>query len=1289
MVISITAFGQKQLQLLSSDATLEAESSFVKQTIDTDLLRSQLGIFYQNNKVTDEKVAIIEFPLEDGSTGLFAVHESNVLSDEDKIAFPEIKSFVGFGITEPGQNIRFNLFYDEILGQIKSKGKEVFVEPLKDSDQHAFKKDLKNGFVCEVEESMANFNDFKSLSTTSNGAVLKTYTIAVAGTTEFTTENGGTSAGGMNTITAAINVLNGYYENEVGISLQLMTGNSVLVYSGADPFNPGSGNLPLEAQNGISGAVASSNYDVGHVFHYLGAGFGGSGIASIGVVCVNTAKAGGWSAYGGGLGFAGLVDIAVHEIAHQFGANHTFYGSVSNCAPGNRNPATAYEPGGGTTFMGYPGICGAHNIVSGTGDLYFHAKSLDEIVTFINATNGSSCATATSSANTPPTANAGADYIIPVNTPFELTGSGTDADGDNLTYCWEQYNTNATASTANTAPNDAANFAGAPLFRSFTPTSSPTRSFPSISDVVFGVQNIGEILSNVAQTATFRLTVRDNSASDGNSSAGGYACDDMTVQFVGDANANPLDAFNVTGPNTAVTWTVGSSATVTWNVGNSASAPVSCANVDILLSTDGGNTFPSVIATGIANNGTYTFTVPNLPGSSSARVKVKCSNNIFYDINPINFTYSNTCSANGATFSPTQAVTADIGDAALNLSLSPNFGTAFPASTTVTLDASDGTTLLTYLNGSSCATAQSIPYEAKNFFVDTDGVYSFGISSVVGVTVYAFSFDEGNPCANWLGSNFFLNGASLAINNPVGFNLTSGTQYIITYTDLDGATDTHTISNSNSVGGTMFEGGIPNPGTGFSYTYFAVSSAGMITAVSASSDFTGITVEDTYTVYGLSYQTSALTPSTLVGTTLSSLQSNLAGGTCGNISASTVTLNITCPTGPGTCGGGGTPSQTISLINNWNLVSMNCNPVNTDMTVVWSPIVGNVVEVKNLEGSYSPFFGAVAPEVATWDVKQGYMVKMSAADNLVVNCASAIDPATTPIPLDQGWNILPYWGQNPANAISTLSSILGNVAQVKDLTGSYIPGMANSLGGGTGNLLPGKAYQIKLSNATSFTHPSGLSPVIEGEKAKTPVYYNSQLAAHFNNMVLAFPNVPNGLLNIGDEIAVYSEDGVLCGVTVYEGNAFNVMIYGKEAGVAIDDRILSGENFEIRRWDVVSEKETVLAVNYVLGDNVFQKDKLSVATFKTSTAIESINELNVHIYPNPANDVLQISADELNQLSQIEIIQADGKIVKIIQVVDVIQGSIQLDISDLNDGVYFIKMSGKTTEYSTRFVKMD
>src|SRR5206468_8865677 len=97
-------------------------------------------------------------------------------------------------------------------------------------------------------------------------------------------------------------------------------------------------------------------------------------------------------------------------------------------------------------------------------------------------------------------------------------------------------------------------------------------------------------------------------------------CNNATLSTAAGAPATvPIDnqapAVAVTSPNGGEAWAVGSSQTLTWNATDNAGV----ANVDLAYSTDGGATYPNAIATGIANSGSYAWTVPNTP-STQARV---------------------------------------------------------------------------------------------------------------------------------------------------------------------------------------------------------------------------------------------------------------------------------------------------------------------------------------------------------------------------------------------------------------------------------------------------------------------------------------------------------------------------------------------------------------------------------------------------------------------------------------------------------------------------------------------
>ncbi|HET8645373.1 MAG TPA: S-layer homology domain-containing protein, partial [Vicinamibacteria bacterium] len=66
-------------------------------------------------------------------------------------------------------------------------------------------------------------------------------------------------------------------------------------------------------------------------------------------------------------------------------------------------------------------------------------------------------------------------------------------------------------------------------------------------------------------------------------------------------------------------------------------APISTASVDVHLSTDGGQTFPTVLVAGTPNDGSQSIIVPNTP-TTTARVRVRGAANVFFDISDANFT---------------------------------------------------------------------------------------------------------------------------------------------------------------------------------------------------------------------------------------------------------------------------------------------------------------------------------------------------------------------------------------------------------------------------------------------------------------------------------------------------------------------------------------------------------------------------------------------------------------------------------------------------------------------------
>jgi hypothetical protein len=602
-------------------------------TLDVPALQALLASAPQEfTPAGQDSQVILALPLPEGGFGRFRIVGSPIMAPELAAQFPEITTYAGQGIDDPTATTRFDWTPHGFHAIIFGLSGTVYIDPFSRNDTTHYISYYARDFVPsadkefieilpDAKESDALKKELAALvelgAFPPTGPQLRTYRLAVAATGEYTAFHGGTVPLGLAAIVTSVNRVDGVYEREVAVRMVLIANNNLIVYTnaGTDPYTNGDGFAMLgQNQSNLDAVIGNANYDIGHVFST-----GGGGVAGLGVVCVTGQKARGVTGSSAPVGDPFDIDYVAHEMGHQFAGNHSFNGNAGSCSGGNRNGPTAYEPGSGSTIMAYAGICGAQNLQPNSDD-YFHGINLDEITAFTSAGSGSSCDVVTNTGNSAPTVNAGAGgFTIPAQTPFSLTGSATDPNGDALTYNWEEFDLGAAG-----APN---NPLAPPFFRSWPSTISPTRTFPRLSDLVNNTTVIGEVLPNVTRALNFRLTARDNRS-------GGGGVNSASIAFNVTTAAGP---FQVTAPNTAVSWTGTTQQTVTWNVANTTASPVSCANVGILLSTDGGLTYPTTLLASTPNDGSQSIVVPSV-NTTTARVRVGCTSNVFFDISNVNFT---------------------------------------------------------------------------------------------------------------------------------------------------------------------------------------------------------------------------------------------------------------------------------------------------------------------------------------------------------------------------------------------------------------------------------------------------------------------------------------------------------------------------------------------------------------------------------------------------------------------------------------------------------------------------
>ncbi|WP_178991542.1 zinc-dependent metalloprotease [Winogradskyella schleiferi] len=578
---------------------------------------------------------IISFPNSDGKLNRFKIFESSIMEPELQAQFPDIRTYAGQGIDNPAEIVRFSItpkgFHGMFLGT--SNGTQ-FIDPYT-VEGHIYsvyaKKNLEArnfDFECGVNDNpILNraYDEPTNLARNADDGMLRDYRLAVACTVEYSAFHGGTVAGAMAAIVITINRVNSIYQRDLSIKLTLVADNNNIIFTdatGGDSFNNNNANILLnQSQSVINNIIMSANYDVGHTFS-TGAG----GLAGQGVTCDTDNKARGVTGSDQPIGDPYDIDFVAHELGHQFGASHTFNGTEGFCSGGNRSATNAYEPGSGSTIMAYAGICDSDNIQSNS-DTYFHQNSLNQIWSHVTST-GACPVNRTTTGNTEPVANAGANYTIPQGTPYKLDGSASsDVDGmATLTYTWEQYDLGPAGLPTETTVSG-------PLVRSFLGTGNPVRYVPRLSDALSngGTSTTWEKLATVNRTINYKLTVRDNDAS------GGQTDDDqMTITNV--AAAGP---FMVTSQNTnQIVWTPGQTETITWNVAGTTGNGVNTANVNILLSIDEGLTYNTVLASNVPNDGSHAITVPNIT-APKCRIMVEGAGNIFFNLNTSFFAIGN------------------------------------------------------------------------------------------------------------------------------------------------------------------------------------------------------------------------------------------------------------------------------------------------------------------------------------------------------------------------------------------------------------------------------------------------------------------------------------------------------------------------------------------------------------------------------------------------------------------------------------------------------------------------
>lgn len=642
-------------------------SDFALYNLNIEAFRAALAA--APDRFLSQEGVIITLPNSRGEMERFEMFEASNFDPELQAQFPEIRSYIGIGIDDPKAQLRLSIDPNGVQTMVFRAGKRnEFMEPYSESgliyaSYESSRQKGKMPFTCStVDHAVSNrlSDEVGDQEIMANNSVLKTFRLAISCTGEYGAYHGGTVAGALAAMNATMTRVNGVFERDLAVRLNIIATNNLVVYTnaGSDPYSPASGidNWNAELQSTLTSVIGEANYDIGHLF---GATGGGGNAGCIGCVCVNGQKGSAYTSPLNGIPAGDLYDIdyVAHEMGHQLGANHT-YSEI------NEGSGVNVEPGSGSTIMAYAGIM--ENNVQNNSDDYFTYRSILQIQ---NNLANKACANNTPLSNPALTITSGGNWTIPNGTAFILTGTNP-TNNPGATFTWEQNNTATNQVTGANSICYPTKPAG-PNFRSLPPVSTPVRYMPALSSVLNNnLTTTWESVLTIQRTMAFTLTARDNVANNGQTST-------VSASITTSGSIGP---FSVTSQNTSgISWEQGSTQTITWNV-NGTTGLTGSNNVDILLSTDGGQTFATVLASGTPNDGSHTITVPNV-AAPFCRIMIKPTGNIYYALNTtpfsIGYTVTTTCNTynyttpfaipdNGSTFTtaslniPTNVTISDV-----------------------------------------------------------------------------------------------------------------------------------------------------------------------------------------------------------------------------------------------------------------------------------------------------------------------------------------------------------------------------------------------------------------------------------------------------------------------------------------------------------------------------------------------------------------------------------------------------------------------------------------------------
>ena len=295
-------------------------------------------------------------------------------------------------------------------------------------------------------------------------------------------------------------------------------------------------------------------------------------------------------------------------------------------------------------------------------------------------------------------------------------------------------------------------------------------------------------------------------------------------------------------------------------------------------------------------------------------------------------------------------------------------------------------------------------------------------------------------------------------------------------------------------------------------------------------------------------------------------------------------------------------SQLIELPLGWSLFSTYIQSNTPNFIDALSEIGTDLIIVKNnLGNAYLPEFNF--NNIGNLEPGEGYQIKINSASDLTIE-GTYLEPENNPINLAAGWSFLGYLRLEPADASAVLVDIAAsaNLIIAKDYLGNaYLPEWDfNSIG----DLQPGQAYQLKLTNSDVLTYLSNEDSyrLSSTEVLNNKPSYLGRVAITDHNMTVVIEDASWDVLPVtGAEIAAYDTRGKLVGSVKYTSPVTVLTLWGDDVLTSTKEGLSTSE---IVLFKLKENKKTTLfeITSWTQGSSFYATNTINVAANVTSNS---------------------------------------------------------------------------------------